>query len=69
MKSLIGRRVTSVELFGGLPEISVSLTTGLKVISFMTADGQPSWALSARRPSLGTLHVKEGKLDIEANGC
>lgn len=62
---LVGGRVTSVELFGSLPEIVVSLTTGLKVTSFMTTDGQPSWTLSGRNPPLGKLCVEDGKLHVE----
>lgn len=67
LQLLVGRRVTSVDLFGSLPEIVVSLTTGLKVTSFMTADGQPSWALIGRYPPLGTLCVEDGKLHVGRN--
>ena len=65
---LVGRKVKSVELFGRLPEVAVALSNGLRVISFMTADGQPSWAVIARKPPHGSLSVKRGKLYVRANG-
>jgi hypothetical protein len=67
-KRLIGSRVKSVELFGRLPEIAVALSNGLRVVSFMTADGQPSWAVIAHKPSNGSLSVKRGKLHVGTNG-
>ncbi len=66
-KKLKGRKVTSVDIFGMLPEIAVSLSNGLKVISFMTADGQPSWSLVSHSPSIGSLSVRRGKLHAEEN--
>ena len=66
-KRLVGRRVASVEIFGALPEIAVCLSNGLRVVSFMTADGQPSWAVISRNPSLGSLSVKGGKLHVDAD--
>lgn len=65
-KRLIGKKVTSIEIFGTLPEIAVGLSTGLRVVSFMTADGQPSWAIICRKPLLGSLSVQRGKLHVEA---
>lgn len=67
-KRLIGSKVKSVELFGRLPEIAVGLSNGLRVVSFMTADGQPSWAVIAHKPANGSLSVKRGKLHVAANG-
>lgn len=66
-KKLKGRKVTSVEIFGTLPEIALSLSSGLKVLSFMTADGQPSWSIVSRNPTLGSLCVRNGKLHAEEN--
>jgi len=37
---LLNTNVTAVECFGNLPEISVSLSSGLRVVSLMTAEGQ-----------------------------
>lgn len=67
-KRLIGCEVTQIDFLGTLPEISLSLSSGLRVVSFMTAEGQPSWALIARRPNLGSLCVKRGKLYVEPPG-
>jgi len=64
-KRLVGKRVRSVEVFGHLPEIAVGLSNGLRVVSFMTADGQPSWAIIAHKER-GTLSVKRGKLHVAA---
>lgn len=64
-KRLIGCEVIGVEIFGPLPEIAVSLSNGLRVVSFMTAKGQPEWAIIARQPQLGHLCVKKGKLHVE----
>lgn len=62
---LIGGKVVGVEIFGALPEILVSLSNGLRVASFMIAEGQPEWALITRQPQLGTLCVKRGNLYVE----
>lgn len=64
-KRLIGCEVAHVEFSGPLPEIVLYLSNGLRVLSFMTADGQPSWALTARTPKLGSLCVKRGRLYVE----
>lgn len=62
---LAGATVTSVTLFGRIPEISVGLSNGLYIVSFMTAEGQPQWALICRQTPKGTLCVKGGRLHIE----
>lgn len=67
-KRLIGSEVARVDFQGPLPEISLSFSNGLRVASFMTAEGQPSWALIARCPNLGSLSVKRGKLYVEPPG-
>jgi|SRR5215470_11226505 len=64
-KRLTGGRVTDVSTFGVLPEVLVSLSNGYRVASFMTAEGQPEWALISRRNPKGTLRVSRGKLSIE----
>lgn len=64
-KKLIGATVTEFELFGVLPEVMVTLSNGIRIISFMTAEGQPSWALITRQGQLGTLFVQKGRLSIE----
>lgn len=44
-KSLIGRKVQDASIYGRLPELSIALTGGLYVASFMTAEGQPAWTI------------------------
>lgn len=65
LKDLVGSTVESVNLFGALPEIAMSLSCGKRVESFMIADGDPAWALIARKPNLGSLCVESGLLVIE----
>jgi hypothetical protein len=67
-KRLVGSKVRSVELFGRIPEIALELSNGLRVVSFMTADGQPSWAVITHKPSNGSLSVKRGKLRVATDG-
>jgi hypothetical protein len=64
-EKLKGATVSEVHVCGELPEICVSLSNGLRVASFMTAEGQPEWALISRRPKLGNLCVKRGALYVE----
>jgi hypothetical protein len=42
---LKGRRVEEIVLVGRLPEISVRLSGGLWLNSFMTAEGKPEWGV------------------------
>jgi hypothetical protein len=44
-KSLVGRTVEDVTVFGRLPELSVSLSGERHVVSFMTSDDQPAWVI------------------------
>lgn len=64
-EKLKGATVSEVQLYGQLPEICVSLSNGLRVASFMTAEGQPEWALIAHQPKIGNLCVKRGSLYVE----
>lgn len=48
--------VASVSLFARLPEIAISLTNGLHLILFMTAEGDPEWHLLTRSAT-GTVSV------------
>jgi len=61
----LGAKVTDVEFFGRIPEISVCLSNGRRVVSFSTVEGQPEWALLTRKPALGSLGVKGGRLSVE----
>lgn len=64
-KKLTEASVISVETFGNLPEISVSLSNGLRIVSFNTSEGQPDWALLTRDPFIGHLCVERGRLKID----
>jgi hypothetical protein len=62
-----GARVASVSLFGRLPEISLGLSNGLHVLSMMTAEGDPEWALMKHEGEAATsIHVRAGRLILEA---
>lgn len=65
LKKLEGATVDAVEFFGRLPEISVSLSNGLHVVSFNTSEGQPDWSLLTRSPFIGHLCVERGVLKID----
>lgn len=58
--------VIDISISTGLPELILTLSSGLKLKSFMTAEGQPAWAIITRSPNLGTLQVKSGRLFVEA---
>ncbi|WP_234781917.1 hypothetical protein [Sinorhizobium saheli] len=49
-KSLVGRQVQDISLYGRLPELSIQLSGGIYVASFMTAGGQPAWAIICNAP-------------------
>lgn len=60
--------VTALSTFGRIPEIDLALTGGLHLVSFMTSDGQPEWAVADRRakPRIW-LSVRDGIL-FESDG-
>lgn len=64
-EKLKGAKVVAVALFGTLPEIQVSLSNGLRVVSFMTAEGQPEWGIICREELQKSLGVKRGRLHVE----
>jgi hypothetical protein len=65
---LKGRKVTSLELFGRLPELAIGLSGGRYVSSFMIAAGQPAWTLlhEAAPEGSGALAVDSGHLTLTA---
>jgi hypothetical protein len=69
LDQLVGHTVISVQCFGRLPEISVGLSNGLYVVSAMTAEGQPSWALILRGSQGKSVHVSGGRLVVEHCGA
>jgi hypothetical protein len=60
---LQGRTVASILLKGRLPEIDLGLDNGLHLVSMMTAEGDPEWALSKRQDGASiSVHVVAGRL-------
>lgn len=69
-KQLIGRQVVGLTTLGRLPEIEVALFGDMHVVSFMSAEGDPAWALFDRRNDrLVTLASERGALVIEHPTC
>ncbi len=61
-------RVAAVTLTGRLPEIGIALDNGLHVVSFMTAEGDPEWALLRRDGEETTsVGVAAGRLVLTAD--
>jgi hypothetical protein len=61
-------KVANAALFGRLPEIELSLSNETRVLSFMTAEGNPEWTLFDRRgDETRWLHVRHGVVRIEAS--
>jgi hypothetical protein len=64
-RRLLGSTVSSISLFGRLPEIDIGLSNGLHVVSMMTAEGDPRWVLSERgKPGKGFM-IKAGRLRMQ----
>ena len=49
LTALIGETLIGVDLFGRLPELSLSFKSGIRVVSFTLFDGQPDWMILDRR--------------------
>jgi hypothetical protein len=63
---LRNRAVVDLSVVGRLPEVVVALAEDRYVSSFMTAAGDPSWALFDRRGDLlRALSVRGGTLNID----
>jgi len=61
--------VADAALFGRLFEIELRLTNDVRLLSFMTAEGNPHWVLFDRRGDVTRwLCVRPGALRIETNG-
>jgi hypothetical protein len=61
-------KIVEAALFGRLPEIELSLSNGVHVLSFMTAEGNPEWAVFDRRGDKSrSLSVHRGELIIQVN--
>ena len=65
-KRLENHNVISVTLSGRLPEIDVGLSNGLHIVSMMTAEGDPAWALIKRVDEASiAMAVRAGRLYCE----
>jgi hypothetical protein len=66
---LRGGRVIDATLFGRLPEVSIELANGFFIVSFMTAEGDPVWALTDRRApgSSRSIAACEGQLRVQVH--
>ncbi|HEY4010456.1 MAG TPA: hypothetical protein VGM11_09925 [Acidobacteriaceae bacterium] len=62
---VVGSSVTSLQLTGRLPELLVSFSNGLHLMSIMTAEGQPEWGLIDRRRGM-SAGVEFGRVVIRA---
>ena len=61
------RAVVDLSVVGRLPEVVVAMSENRYVSSFMTAEGDPSWALFDRRNNiLRTLSVRGGNLQVDS---
>lgn len=63
---LRGATVAHAAVFGHLPEIEIRFTNGVRLLSFMTAEGDPQWTLFHRSPpGLRWMMVRRGMLQID----
>jgi hypothetical protein len=57
LNALVGHDVEDISHHGRLPELTIALAGGHRVASFMTAEGQPAWAVFDRSSKDDELHV------------
>lgn len=58
--------VTSAVSFGRIPEVELTFSNGVRVLSFMTASGDPQWTLFDNRGEPNRwLRVRDGALLME----
>jgi len=63
---LLGSEVRYVKTFGRLPEIEIGLSNGMHILSFMTAEGLPTWTLFDRRsPDERRLSFEQGGFTVD----
>jgi hypothetical protein len=59
--------VITVSVAGRIPEIDVTLSNGLHIVSCMTAEGDPEWGLIRRRGGETlSVGVSAGRLVLES---
>jgi hypothetical protein len=65
---LQSRTVASISLNGRLPEIDLGLDNGLHLLSMMTAEGDPAWALSKWQDGESiSVRVAAGRLAFDVS--
>ena len=63
--TLRNTRIARCELFGVLPEVTITTDVGIRFLSFSTTDGQPQWYLVDRRDGPSRwFSVREGRLHL-----
>lgn len=65
---MMGAQVSSISLFGRLPEVDLELSNGMHLLSLMTAEGDPEWSIGDHRAERSRyLSTKAGRLVIESS--
>jgi hypothetical protein len=59
-----GTTVVSLSLYGRLPEIELTLSNGLRILSMMTAEGNPAWSLTKNDER--SVRVCAGRLQFDS---
>ncbi len=59
---LTGQSIESVELFGDIPELRIKFSSGRRLVSFATANGNPEWSV---RCDDTTIHFEAGRFVYE----
>jgi hypothetical protein len=66
LSRLLHSTITSVSLFGRLPELDIGFSNGLHILSMMTCESDPEWVLFNRQQGHGiAMYVKAGRLVLE----
>ena len=65
LNRLIGATVDKVELFGRLPEVDITFSNGLHLLSLMTAEGDPEWHVRSKGIPDRSVSVRSGRLHFE----
>jgi len=59
---LTGQSIESVELFGEIPELCITFSSGRRLLSFATTNGGPEWSV---RSNGTTVHFEAGRFVYE----
>src|SRR5688572_10115660 len=66
LTSIEGLTIAGITLDGPLPELSLELSNGMRIRSFMSADGDPEWLMML--PDGSALFVENRELRHAAKG-